>query len=270
MYRAPEPAGGPPLGRVRVLPLIRADGARQMALDSWMLAAAASGEVTLRCYEFARSCVSLGRFQRTDGLDRRAADHGCLEVVRRPTGGRAVLHDGTLTYAIALPGAHPWAQGPVRAVAGRLAGAVLAALQRVGVPPPDDGPAGGRAAADCFAVAAPYEATWDGAKLMGAAQVRADGGVLQHGAIRLQAPVHHGRTNSGLGGLWPDEPLAPSTTVSDAVGRPIDAPTLARAILESFEEHGAELRRRALEPDEERAWQARVARFRDPGWTWAR
>src|SRR5439155_1505059 len=75
------------------------DGAANMARDEAILIAQAAGAAppTLRLYRWRPACLSLGRFQRSDQIDRAACERSGVEVVRRPSGGRAILHDDELT-----------------------------------------------------------------------------------------------------------------------------------------------------------------------------
>ncbi|HEY8368026.1 MAG TPA: hypothetical protein VIM86_01805, partial [Thermodesulfobacteriota bacterium] len=80
-------------------------GAANMALDAATLAAVEAGEAppTLRLYAFSPPALSLGYGQPDDEVDREACRRLGIDVVRRPTGGRAVLHERDLTYAVVLP-----------------------------------------------------------------------------------------------------------------------------------------------------------------------
>ncbi len=84
-------------------------GAANMALDAAILAAVDAGEAppTLRLYGFAPPALSLGYGQPDDEVDFEACRRLGIEVVRRPTGGRAVLHDRDLTYALVVPSSDP-------------------------------------------------------------------------------------------------------------------------------------------------------------------
>lgn len=153
-------------------------GRENMDRDLWLLETA--DLPVLRLYAWSTPCVSLGYAQRWEP----PALPG-VEVVRRPTGGRALLHlPSEITYAIVLP----QVAGSVRSVFTRLAGSLAEALRILGVPVETS--AGGAAPAgdpSCLAVAAPGEVTLGGRKLVGSAQVRRHGRMLQHGAIPRQS-----------------------------------------------------------------------------------
>lgn len=165
-----------------------------MALDEALLDLCAAGPErfapVLRFYAFSPACLSLGRFQRIADIDPEACARLAIDIVRRPSGGRAVLHDRCLTYALIAPWeAAPFAGG-VRASANRIGAALAAGLQRLGV---NASPAGlqprRRRPADCFAAPGEGETVHDGRKLVGSAQVRRGGAALQHGTIRLRSDM---------------------------------------------------------------------------------
>lgn len=149
-------------------------GAENMARDLDLLLTAESP--VLRLYAWARPCVSLGYAQRWEPPDLPG-----VEVVRRPTGGRALLHlPSEITYAVVLPEAGP----SVRSVFCGLAASLARALLALGVPV--EVSAGGEVAPgnpSCLAAAAAGEVTAGGRKLVGSAQVRRQGRLLQHGAL---------------------------------------------------------------------------------------
>jgi lipoate-protein ligase A len=165
-----------------------------MAVDEALLAAAGAGSAapTLRFYSWDPPAVSLGRFQDDAGVNVRYAQGRGWDVVRRPTGGRGVLHQFELTYSVTLP-------PPVLAGAGVRAGyAVLVELLNCGLrtllgeavgAPADDAPprcaTGSARAANCFALSAECDTLVPGGKLVGSAQVRKGGALLQHGSILL-------------------------------------------------------------------------------------
>lgn len=181
-------------GGLLVLPYAVADGARNMAVDEAMLELAAGGSTLLRFYGWEPWCLSLGRHQTApDRLLGRSPDdlRPGVDAVRRPTGGRSVFHGPEITYAFACP-ARAW--GGPRAVLHTVHGALAEALRAMGVPldtaRSDDAEASGAAAsrisaASCFRDPAPGELTARGRKLVGSAQCRRRGGVLQHGSILL-------------------------------------------------------------------------------------
>jgi lipoate-protein ligase A len=158
------------------------DAAGQMAADLACLdAVAAGGPPMLRFYSWDPPGLSLGRFQPDEDVDRDAcAAHG-VEVVRRPTGGKALLHGADLTYAVALP-RPAGAAGHVDALYRRLAGGLIAGLARLGVTA-TIGTDHGAAGAVCFAATQGADLRVGDRKLCGSAQVQRGGAVLQHGSV---------------------------------------------------------------------------------------
>ena len=199
-------------------------GAENMAVDEAILLAHAAGRVppTLRFYRWTPPAVSLGYFQdyATD-VDPEACRQAGIDIVRRTTGGRAVLHDQEVTYSIVVDMAT--LPGSVVETYRRIAGGLVFGLRALGldaVLAPEktagDGPgeeAGGRteggsgaptgapavaaivaaivAAGACFEVPSSYEILVSGKKIVGSAQVRRGGVILQHGSIplRLDPPL---------------------------------------------------------------------------------
>jgi lipoate-protein ligase A len=231
-----------------------APGARQMAVDDALLTLCGRGQSppTLRLFGFRPACLSLGRFQPAGQVPRPSG----VDMVRRPTGGRAVLHQGDACYSIVLPLSHPLAAGSIRQSYQRLACGLAAALEALGLPPlaavaacqPSPG------SAWCFDAIAPYEPALAGRKLMGSAQARRDGALLQQGSIRL-AP----------------EPAEASgaTSLREVLGRSVRWDELAEALALGFARAwGIEIRPGELTDDEEElARRLECERYADPGWT---
>lgn len=172
-----------------------ANGARNMALDVALATAVGRGESPplLRLYAWAPPAVSIGQHQQVD----RACDpSACLaagwDVVRRPTGGRAVLHAGDeLTYAVMVPlGMVP---GGVSAAYSWIGAALVAAYRALGVPAElAQGRRLDSRTGACFDAPSAHEIVSAGRKLAGSAQARRDGYLLQHGSLPLHfdAPLH--------------------------------------------------------------------------------
>ncbi len=108
-----------------------ASGAWNMAVDEALLEAAAEGQSTLRFYRWAEPTLSLGYFQTYGDRFQHEASRGCA-VVRRPSGGGAILHDRELTYSLAVPEAHPVAATRLRTYRA-VHEALIAALGRWGI-----------------------------------------------------------------------------------------------------------------------------------------
>ncbi len=166
-----------------------------MAVDEAILEAvtAAESPPTLRLYAWDPPCLSLGRAQPMDVVDEAALATEGWDLVRRPTGGRALLHADELTYAVVAPDRMLPMAGGVLASYQELSRGLLAGLERLGLHA--DPPAyaalsqADRANPVCFEVPSAYEITVGGRKLIGSAQLRRRGVVLQHGSLPLDGDI---------------------------------------------------------------------------------
>jgi len=173
-----------------------ADAAWNMAADEAMLLSLASGEAlpTLRFYTWKPAAISLGYFQRADAeIDRTACARQGISVVRRLTGGRAVLHDLEVTYSLVVREGEPYIPSGVSASYLFFSRGIVAGLARLGVAAQmqtteieERGNARTIRSAACFDAPSQYEITVGGRKIVGSAQVRKDGVLLQHGSILLR------------------------------------------------------------------------------------
>lgn len=188
--RPPGDAPAPAAGRWRLLETGPAPGAWNMAVDEALLEAVGRGDAppTLRFYGWDPPALSLGFFQ---DREREVDLEGCaaqgFDCVRRPTGGRAVLHAAEVTYAVVVPEGQAGVGGSVSESYRAIGEGLAAGLKRLGVPA-EMAPAerrGGARSAACFAAPSFYELVVAGRKLVGSAQVRRCGAILQHGSILL-------------------------------------------------------------------------------------
>ncbi len=157
-----------------------------MAVDHALAACLGPGEGVLRLYRWASPTASFGRNEPARGrYDLEAAQRARIEFVRRPTGGRAVLHDRELTYAVALPVTSGMS---LRAVYQMVNEGLVKALGALGVPAAmasAEGRALSPAAGPCFRRPSEGEVTVEGRKLVGSAQARIGSAILQHGSLLL-------------------------------------------------------------------------------------
>ncbi len=228
-------------------------GPWNMGVDEALLASAQhDGRATLRLYRWDGPWLSVGYGQKLSP-EREAACAGAgVGVVRRSTGGLAVLHGADVTYAVAAPEAAlpPGLRGSYCLVAD----ALCAAFEALGVEIERSatcGAPGRRAGFDCFAVPAEDELVAGGRKLAGSAQRRAGGGVLQHGSVRLR-PDPAGATRAT--GLDPDR----ATSLSE-LGGPSEPAALVDALVAGF---GSVLGV-SLEPEALSSTEVEAARKRD-------
>lgn len=173
------------------LPHTKLPGRTQMEIDAGLLdwASAAPGRVVFRTYDWAGPTLTLGRAEPYPrGWDPSAIEAAGVLVVRRPTGGDAVLHDGEVTFAVAASVPGPWAAGP-RAFAGLVATALAAAIGESGfagtvVSPADERvPAAAPGARPCFGRMAAGEVRVGAHKVAGIASRFARGGALSHASV---------------------------------------------------------------------------------------
>jgi lipoate-protein ligase A len=170
------------------------DGTSNMAIDAALLEeveASPDPRTVVRFYRWRRPTVSLGRNQRVDTAVDEAfcADHG-VDIVHRPTGGRAVLHDDELTYAVASNDSTHFGD-TIYANYKSVSEALCAAFNRVGVPailaPETKKLAPHPSGNDlpCFISPSRYELTVQGRKIVGSAQRRLRRSFLQHGSMPI-------------------------------------------------------------------------------------
>ncbi len=166
-----------------------------MALDEALLLVHEAGAAlpTLRLYGWCQPTLSLGYAQNArQEVDLAACQAQGVAVVRRPTGGRAVLHDQEVTYSVIMP--LLMADGPstITEHYRRIGMALAAALQGLGVPvhlarpQVREAPARALASPACFTALSRYELSAAGKKIVGSAQKRAQRALLQHGSIPLR------------------------------------------------------------------------------------
>jgi lipoate-protein ligase A len=232
-----------------------------MALDVALLAQAQrGGGAFLRLYRFDPPCLSFGRHEPARmRYDRAVIERLGIDVVRRPTGGRAVWHEHEVTYSVAAPVA-AWGalRESYRAIHERLA----AALRALGAPATlaASSHVPGIRAGACFAVPVGGEVVVAGRKLVGSAQLREGRAFLQHGSILLDG-------SQDLVARVSRAPAAASqeTTLAAVLGRPVTFEEVAMAVVAAFEceEHVLGGAASARAP-------ACVSRFVDPSWTWRR
>ena len=257
----------------RLLVDAAAGGAWNMAVDEVLLDGVAAGTTppTLRFYQWMPPCLSLGYFQPFDVVDVDGCRALGIEVVRRPTGGRAILHDRELTYSVALPASLLGHDGGVLPSYYRLSLALQDGLSGLGVPAtlaPESVGSSGQHGPVCFDRPSAHEILLNGRKLVGSAQMRRGGGLLQHGSIliepridkltaclRLPDGTNSRSIDTGVAGLA-------ELGVTDATQI---AATIAAAFARSF---GVNLVEATLGPAEKVAAKALArSKYQSAGWT---
>jgi lipoate-protein ligase A len=170
------------------------DGALNMAIDADLLTQVEESpepRTVVRLYQWRRPTVSLGRSQKVDvAVDQRFCESRGIDVVHRPTGGRAVLHDDELTYAVISNDSGHFGD-TIYGNYKRVSEALCDGFRRVGVPAvlaPDTRKAPQQpngADSPCFLSPSRYELTVNGRKIVGSAQRRLRRSFLQHGSMPI-------------------------------------------------------------------------------------
>ena len=198
---------------------------------------------TLRLYAWDPACLSLGHAQPFADVDSARLKERGWEVVRRATGGRAILHTDELTYSIIGRTEEPVLAGGVLESYNRIAQALLFAVKNLGLAVEmKEGKPGESSIPNpvCFEVPSTYEITVDGRKLIGSAQARKKEGVLQHGSLPLTGDLR--RICQAL--VFENEErrenaaqrlLRRATTVESALGYAVPWETAAEAFIYAFE-----------------------------------
>jgi lipoate-protein ligase A len=224
-----------------------------MAVDEAILLAVAEGSAppTLRFFGWTPPCLSLGYAQSASDVDLDRLRARGWELVRRPTGGRAILHTDELTYSVVAPMAEPRVLGGVIESYRQLSAGLLRGLEILGLAVRADHqyslaqspnhPITQSSNPVCFEVPSNYEITANGKKLLGSAQVRKRGAVLQHGSLPLVGDI--GRICEALRFDSEDERQRArarvrqrAATVLDVLGREVSWESAAAALARGFAE----------------------------------
>lgn len=215
------------------LPPLSVPGWQQMAIDHWLLEQHRLGlhPPCLRFYTWSPPSISLGYHQRDwpDHWHDLSWQGQSLELVRRPTGGRAVLHQGDLTYALILSGLEGQRSQAYTYLCEFLRQGMAAFGLSLGY---GQSRRGYIHQPSCFATATGADLVLaNGHKLIGSAQVWRQGAVLQHGSIRLQPdPILEAMVFTS------DAPITPMPTLDLALPTPeVLIPSLLQAAEQWFE-----------------------------------
>lgn len=249
-----------------------APGRFNMALDAALMEAVRDGgEPVLRFYRWSPACLSLGRNQPAAGLyDEDAIRGRGIEVVRRPTGGRAVLHDRELTYSVVMP---EGTLGAPRAAYATINQALVRGLRALGVDAALQPASGGRAAppsiSPCFREPAEGEVVVAGRKLVGSAQYREAGVTLQHGSLLLEGDQRE--VVELLLEPSPPDPADRPATLAEVLSPLPEWGVLVEALSAGWREVvGGALSAGDPSDDEVAAAHALARRFSSSAWTWRR
>ncbi len=248
-------------------------GPRNMAVDERLFdLAASSGQTFLRFYQWARPTASLGYSQDAARVVDAAfcAAHG-IDIVRRMTGGKLVLHHREVTYALASSDAAVFTEtlrGSYRLISLALIRGLsgLGVRARLAEAPP---PVYAKGTMPCFAFAARDEIEVDGRKIVGSAQKRTGPLFLQHGSLPLEkdeallaAVARPGEPAEGPG----------MTSLAEALSRPVDFDAAVGPLIQGFADHfGVSFERYDLTPPDRAAVQAlEASKYGSADWTFRR
>jgi lipoyl(octanoyl) transferase len=263
-------------------------GATNMAVDHALFESVRlGGPPVVRLYTWRPACLSFGRNQHARGCyDESAIRAAGLDLVRRPTGGLAVLHDDELTYCVAAPAA---LLGGPRHIYHTINAALVAGLRMLGAPVELSGARRAvhprhDAQQPCFHAPAEGEVIAAGRKLVGSAQRAEGGAILQHGSILISGsqdrvsgfvdpPLHAGRAAAAgtAGATVRAAPAAQFTTLDMLLGGRPAWQELAAAVAAGFEAVcGTRLAPGSLTREEMMRLPGLQAGYEDAGWTWRR
>jgi lipoate-protein ligase A len=216
------------------------DGRTNMEIDRRLLDLCEQmpDSVFLRFYSWTGPTLSLGHLESTDTVDRVAAERDGVTLVRRPTGGRMVLHGDDLTYTVVMP--KPDAAG-LQETYGFISEILVGGLATLGVRLEIERGRPGRSHAiqkPCFASVSRYEVTYHGRKVIGSAQRVGDRALLQHGSIPLGPGyldvVRYMAIPEADRARLLAELEAHTSSLSDALGRRISPEEVAAALEAEF------------------------------------
>jgi len=245
----------------RIIPFARGDAFENMAIDEAIFRMNQQKDMppTLRLYGWKKQAVSLGYFQDADReIQRSYCRDRDIDIVRRPTGGKAVLHGNDLTYSLVGRGDNPLFSPDIIETYRIISECLLRGLAKSGVEARmvEEGRIGD-ASSDAFCFAASYknELLSDGKKICGSAQVRARGVFLQHGSILIDfdpAAVRAAIIANDTA-MKADTLNARVSSIRRSIGETIGMDTLCRNIASGFEEVlKVRLIEGRLSPEEER------------------
>jgi len=200
---------------------------------------------TLRFYGWQPPAVSLGYFQ---DFDKEVNEEFCrekrIDIVRRPTGGKAVLHQNDLTYSLVARGDHPLFPRGILGTYLVISRCIINSLLRIGIDAQME--TGHRylecddLKAFCFSVPSQYEILVKGRKICGSAQVRSNGSFLQHGSILLDFDPETIWASISMGNLartaYLDHLRDSVISVNDLLESRITADDFSSIVKESFED----------------------------------
>jgi lipoate-protein ligase A len=257
--------------RWRLLIAAPRSGAENMARDTALQARAVrTGETVFSIYSWSRPTLSFGRNQPASSLyDLAKIRAAGIDVVRRPTGGRAILHHREVTYSVTAPAKDA---APLREIYSRINRILQTGLRHLGVSVEPASPsqrAGAPSARPCFETPGEGELVANGSKLVGSAQWRDDCSLLQHGSILVDDDQSM-LPGFAVGVDGVSESVPAPATLHALLGRSPDAAEVASAMFDAVrlleDADASEL----AEGDVRDEALKHVPHFLDEDWTWRR
>jgi len=251
-------------------------GSTNMAVDE-ALASLSPDRATLRFYTWDAPALSIGYFQRIAEIDLAACRELAIRLVRRPTGGRAVLHRLDLSYSLVLPLRTPWTAFSIAESYHRINACMQRGLEMLGMPASIG--AGQvwasvrRSSPFCFSTIAEQEILVGGKKVIGSAQRRFPGALLQQGSILFDFdPAGHLALLRSAERAKAVESFRLIGSLREVLGRLPDRLAVEAALLKGFAcEMGLEFAEDTLEPGEvELAGRLAESRYDSAQWTFRR
>ncbi|MCB2205143.1 lipoate--protein ligase family protein [bacterium] len=221
------------------------DGAWNMQFDLQRAEALDAGDAApmLRVYNWRPWCISLGRHQKEEEIDRNRTDADTIGIVRRPTGGRAILHAEELTYSIVMPSEDRGVMEVYRLISEALTAGLKLLVPEIDIAksqPNFQKLYREPGSIPCFSSSARYEIEFGGKKLVGSAQRRIGSAVLQHGSI-LIGDAHlrladYLAVSDDVREQLRQDMLAHTITLQDIMQRPVSRDEVRDAIKAGFEQ----------------------------------
>jgi lipoyl(octanoyl) transferase len=246
----------------RILPFRKAGAEENMAVDEAVFRESIrkKSPPTLRFYGWKVPALSIGYFQDYEKeVDEDACRRFGVEIIRRPTGGKAVLHEQELTYAVVAGADSPLFPPDILKTYRVISNCIAKGLAEFGIRA--EMKTDGRRAPDgtlrssCFSFPSRYELLVGGRKICGSAQMRSHGAFLQHGSLLLAFdPLRTCAVMLPHRNMERDADLLRNavTSVEEQVGSPVEEEELCRVLREGFEQVlGIRLREGRLTPEEE-------------------
>ena len=258
--------------RWRLLIAAPRSGAENMARDSALQARAArTGETVFSIYSWARPTLSFGRHQPAAGLyDIDKIRSAQVDVVRRPTGGRAILHDREVTYSVTSPVTDA---EPLRDTYARINRILLDGFSRLGVDvelasPAERAPV--PSVRPCFETPGEGELVARGSKLVGSAQWRDEGALLQHGSILVDDDQSSLPSFATAGTAASTSTIPQPATLRALLGRSPEIGEVADAMFDAVRSREDSEATEMAEDEIRAETMSRIPHYLDEGWTWRR